>query len=118
MSRIHKNILKTVFFGLIVFTTSCKKKPNVCFSNSTNYLTTETSSHVGVPIDFITVCDRDANQYEWDFGDGSPVVTGTRATHTFAVAGTYTVTLTGTIIRKKEKNNTSTVVSKEYTIAP
>lgn len=118
MSPINKIILKALLFGLFVFTTSCKKKPNVCFSNSINYLTTETSSHVGTPVDFITVCDRDANKYEWDFGDGTPIEIGTRVTHTFTAAGTYTITLTGTIVRKKEKNNTFTVVSKEFTIEP
>ncbi|MCU0309084.1 MAG: PKD domain-containing protein, partial [Thermoleophilia bacterium] len=29
----------------------------------------------------------------WDFGDGTPAVTGAQASHTFAVAGTYTVRL-------------------------
>lgn len=34
--------------------------------------------------------------YEWDLGDGSPVVTATNPTHTYAVTGTYTVVLTAT----------------------
>jgi len=32
--------------------------------------------------------------YEWDFGDGSPPVTGFNAAHVFEEPGTYTVTLT------------------------
>ena len=32
--------------------------------------------------------------YTWNFGDGSPLVTGNPATHTYAVSGTYNVTLT------------------------
>jgi PKD repeat protein len=32
--------------------------------------------------------------YEWDFGDGSPVVTETNPSHQYGAAGVYTVTLT------------------------
>ena len=34
--------------------------------------------------------------YTWDFGDGSPLSTGDPITHSYAVAGTYPVTLTVT----------------------
>ncbi|GAA1487152.1 PKD domain-containing protein [Brachybacterium fresconis] len=33
-------------------------------------------------------------EYRWDFGDGSPEVTGETATHTYDTTGTFTVTLT------------------------
>ena len=33
-------------------------------------------------------------QYEWDFGDGSPVSSLTDPPHTYGAEGTYTVTLT------------------------
>jgi PKD repeat protein len=32
----------------------------------------------------------------WDFGDGTPIATGASVTHTFAAAGTHTVTVTAT----------------------
>ena len=32
-------------------------------------------------------------KYAWEFGDGSPLVTGVQVTHTFTSAGDYTVTL-------------------------
>lgn len=32
-------------------------------------------------------------QYSWDFGDGTPVVAGLMASHTFATAGSYNVSL-------------------------
>ena len=35
-------------------------------------------------------------RHQWDFGDGSPVVEGVTATHTYAEAGRYTVRLTVT----------------------
>ena len=43
-----------------------------------------------------TINNPDASDivYTWDFGDGSATVTGLNSTHTYATAGTYTVTLT------------------------
>jgi uncharacterized membrane protein len=32
--------------------------------------------------------------YEWDFGDGSPIVTSANPTHVYTAVGSYTVTLT------------------------
>lgn len=45
--------------------------------------------------------------YEWDFGDGSPIVTDTHPAHTYAVTGTYTVTLTAT---NAQGSNTAVMV--------
>ena len=33
-------------------------------------------------------------EYRWDFGDGTPTVTGATASHTYEATGTFTVTLT------------------------
>lgn len=38
--------------------------------------------------------ENDDLSFEWDFGDGSPVVNDVNPTHTFTADGTYTVTLT------------------------
>lgn len=40
--------------------------------------------------------DGTISAYEWDFGDGSPSVAAPTASHTYAAAGTYHVTLTVT----------------------
>ena len=34
--------------------------------------------------------------FQWDFGDGSPIVNDTNTSHTYSSGGTYTVTLTAT----------------------
>jgi CSLREA domain-containing protein len=47
--------------------------------------------------------------YEWNFGDGSPVVTGAVVTHTYAAAGGYTVILTGT-------NSAGSVIAAPITV--
>jgi hypothetical protein len=41
-----------------------------------------------------TNTSKNALNYTWDFGDGSPTETSAAPTHTYAAAGTYTVTLT------------------------
>ena len=35
------------------------------------------------------------DSYEWDFGDGSDIVSSNNPSHIYTVAGTYTVKLTG-----------------------
>jgi len=50
--------------------------------------------------------------YAWDFGDGTSAATGAQTTHTYAAAGTYTVTLTVT----DDRNGTAST-SRTVTIA-
>jgi PKD repeat protein len=45
----------------------------------------------GIPIDF-TDGSIGAASVSWDFGDGTPPVTGSPVSHTYAEAGTYRVT--------------------------
>lgn len=51
----------------------------------------------GEPITFDATESSDADgtvtKYSWEFGDGTPLVTGATVSHTFTSAGTYTVTL-------------------------
>jgi uncharacterized membrane protein len=57
------------------------------------------SGLVGEPILFDGRGSRDPGVadtlvFEWDFGDGTPVVNGDQTTHSYNTAGVYTVTLT------------------------
>jgi subtilisin len=62
---------------------------------------TATCTNLACSLDGSASSDPDGGTivgYSWDFGDGSPVLSGSSATvsHTYASAGTYTVTLTVT----------------------
>ena len=47
-------------------------------------------------INFTSTSTGGAVSYVWNFGDGSPTVTGATATHTYTTDGTFTVTLVAT----------------------
>lgn len=91
--------MKTKFFSLAVIViisfASCSKKPMACC----DVPTTGTS---GQSISFSSSCSMDAEQYEWDFGDGSTVSKEANPAHVFVLAGTYTVSLM--VMDKKGKN--------------
>ncbi|NEK85474.1 PKD domain-containing protein [Blastococcus saxobsidens] len=57
---------------------------------------TATGRDLAVSVDGAASDDADGTvaAYSWNWGDGSPVADGVTATHTYAAAGTYTVTLT------------------------
>ncbi len=61
-----------------------------------------TTASVGENVNFSGASSFDAESapseltYEWDFGDGSPVATGSGVQHAYGTAGTHTVTLTVT----------------------
>lgn len=58
----------------------------------------DTQGHVGRAVSFSAVGsldpDGDPLSYSWDFGDGSPAVSGYQVTHVFSAAGKYFATLT------------------------
>ena len=59
--------------------------------------TTDVTGELAVSVES-TSTDGDGTiaDHSWDFGDGTPAATGPAAEHTYASAGTYTVTLTVT----------------------
>ena len=55
--------------------------------------------------------DGTVASYSWNYGDGSPADTGVKPTHTYATAGTYTVTLTVTDNQGATNSVSQTVVA-------
>ena len=74
-----------------------------------------TTTDLTVAVDGASSSDPDGSvvQWSWEFGDGSAAVTGTTASHAYAAAGEYTVTLTVTDDRGGEASTSQTV-----TVAP
>jgi PKD repeat protein len=53
------------------------------------------SARAGESLEFDGSASRGSiTRYQWDFGDGTPVVTDAKATHAYATNGDYTATLT------------------------
>jgi PKD repeat protein len=66
---------------------------------SVNFNWSPKSHNLGFPINFTASVSGGASPYTyaWNFGDGSPIITGLPAvTHTYPVAGTYNVSLAAT----------------------
>ncbi len=87
----------------VVTTRPANLAPTATFSVSTNGLA------VAVDASGSTDPDGSITAYSWDFGDGTAAVTGRTATHTYAAAGSYPVTLTVTDDRAGTASTSTTV---------
>jgi len=87
--------------------------PTAAFTSSMDKLTAS--------VDGSTSSDTDGTiaSYSWNFGDGTPAVSGATATHTYAAAGTYDATLTVTDDRGAQGTVTHqlTAVANEAPVA-
>ncbi|WP_295817683.1 PKD domain-containing protein [uncultured Microbacterium sp.] len=83
-----------------------ERAPVPSFTVASTYLTTT--------VDGSATTDADGNlaTYAWNFGDGTSA-SGPTATHTYAAAGTYTITLTAT-----DATLLTGALSKTVTVAP
>ncbi len=94
--------------------------PTAEFTNSTPKADCGGAGMIRWSIDFTPVTPCEPATYRWDFGDGSPLVTGTgqisEQTHLYAESGTYTVTLSITSSAGCEDVQTKKItISKECT---
>lgn len=76
---------------------------------------TPTVVDLSVAVDAAASSDPDGiiTSYTWDWGDGSPAVTGVSATHDYAAAGDYTVTLQVT-----DNAGATSTVTQPVTVTP
>ena len=86
---------------------SCSKTPEACFVADKGSLSTK----VNEEIQFTAACSTDADNYTWEYGDGSGD-TGATAKHKYSKAGSYSVKLTA---RNSSKSSST---SQTVTIAP
>ncbi len=104
---------------------SAVEKINSYFTiNGTSILSATTLNLCkGQPVTFDAVSSETITSYDWNFGDGTPVVSTagavTQQTHSYSTGGNYTVTLTSirTSTNTCQESNT-TVSTFNITVAP
>ncbi len=62
--------------------------------------------------------DKGVVLYEWDFDDGSPVVSGAEVNHTFTAAGSYQVNLTVSDAEGETDSDSITITVDEPNVGP
>ena len=87
--------VKLLAFSLVLFLASCsKKEPASCF-------TITGTTKVNSEIQFDGNCSKDAESFEWNFGDGTSDI-GANVKKKYTKVGAFTVILT---VRNSDKSN-------------
>lgn len=88
-NRTMRKLLCILSAGALLGMAACKKDkaPEACINTAAN--TVENYEIVE-----FAPCELDGDSYEWNFGDGSKIVSSANVKHQFETPGTYTVTLT------------------------
>lgn len=87
-----------IFIFLFAFT-SCMKTPMACCD-------VPTTGTVGQSLSFSSACSMDADNFEWDFGDGSKS-TDANPVHIYTTKGSYTIKLMAMSKGGKKMNQTT-----------
>ncbi|MBX7180740.1 MAG: PKD domain-containing protein [Bacteroidia bacterium] len=86
-----------VYWGFTGGTGYYHNQQTMCITLTSNFTFSPATNCAGVPVQFTDASQSNLGSittWDWDFGDGTPVVSGvSNPTHTFATAGTYNVTL-------------------------
>ncbi len=81
-----------------------------------NFNANPTRGYVPLSVQF-TDLSKNAVEWKWDFGDGSPLSAEQNPTHTYSTIGTYTVRLT--VSNKNDtKLMTKDIIVEEYKVLP
>lgn len=86
-----------------------------------SFTTTASSGEAPLVVSFDASSSSDDNEivsYSWDFGDGSALVSGVTATHSYTVAGNYTATLTVTDASNQTDSTTQIFTVSETVLPP
>lgn len=88
MKSNYKNLIIVLFIGATALA-GCTKTPTACFVTDKGSANTK----VNEEIQFDASCSKDADSYNWDFGDGTTQA-GSPTKHKYPTAGNYNVVLT------------------------
>ena len=89
MTSKYKNLIIVLCIAASALVAGCTKTPTACFVTDKGSANTK----VNEEIQFDASCSKDADSYNWDFGDGTTQA-GSPTKHKYPTAGNYTVVLT------------------------
>lgn len=110
MKKIVLSVKVIGSFIILILFTNCSKTPEACFT----YDKGSTDIKVNEEVHFSASCSKNADTYEWNFGDGSASSTasGSDVKHKYTTAGTYTVKLAAKNNKKTTETSQSLLVKQ------